>query len=162
MRLYRATSRTMSGNYLRLDLFKKSVRSNSILWATDGRCPHRWRKWRAEGDRVGVALLTTVVFWLAGQNRSTRRTVYVRSKYCQFYNEMIRRWENIRIFNLGNATHTLPWPVADQKIFDFLLFPRKAIRQGFQSYGLFYSASGTRLKDSVKIVPSSVTQTNTI
>ena len=116
---------------------------------------------RANESMVGVALLNDgrfVVGW-ADLFDSTNGYAY-SPRYCQFFDASNAKvGNNVRIFNLSNATETPPIPVADQINKRFLIVGTEGnSTKGFQLYGWLYTPSGAKLRDSIKIVPSSVTK----
>lgn len=116
---------------------------------------------RATDYRLGVALLDDgrfVVGWV-DMFDSTNGYAYA-PRYCQFFDASNAKvGNNVRIFNLSNATETPPIPIADQINQRFLIVGTEGnSTKGFQLYGWLYTPSGTKLRDSVKIVPSSVTK----
>ena len=113
---------------------------------------------RAEGSMVGVALLNDgrfAVGWVELID-STGNSL----RYCQFYDALNAKvGNNIRIFNVYNATHSIARPIADQINQRFLFIGTEGnSMKEFQSYAWLYSPSGIKLRDSIKIVPSIVTK----
>lgn len=115
----------------------------------------------ADGSMVGVALLNDgrfTVSWAEYFDSSNGFSYSLR--YCQFFDGANAKiGKNVRIFNVSNATHSIPRPIADQINKRFLIVGTEGnSSKGFQSYGWLFDPSGVKLRDSIKIIPSSLTK----
>ncbi|MFA5834527.1 MAG: cohesin domain-containing protein [Bacteroidota bacterium] len=116
---------------------------------------------KTDGITVGVGLLNDGRFAVSwAENFDSTNGFSYTPRYVQFFttaNEKIG--SNTRIFGLSNATHSIPRPIVDQinKRF-FIIGTEGNSTIGFQSYGWFYTPEGTKLRDSIKIVPASITK----
>ena len=110
---------------------------------------------------AGVALLNDgrfVITWVESLD-STNGFAYA-PRYCQFFDASNAKvGSKLRIFNMPNATETAPTPIADQQHQRFLFVGTEGnSTAGFKLYGWLYSPLGIKLRDSIKIVPSSTTK----
>jgi hypothetical protein len=113
---------------------------------------------RAQNSQVGVALLNDgrfIVGWVESSD-SVIAKAYPAPRYCQFFTASNEKaGQPVRVFKLDNGTNSPPIPIADQINQRFFIVGTEQITSSwYQSFGVIYSASGVKLHDSIKIVPS--------
>ena len=111
--------------------------------------------------RIGLALLNDgrfVVGWLEEVDSLNHYSYYMR--YCQFFDSSNTKAGNrILVFNLNNASASTPLPFADQKNQRFVIIGTEGNgTAGFKSYACIFGPSGIKLRDSIRIAPSSATK----
>ncbi|HLP15182.1 MAG TPA: DUF1565 domain-containing protein, partial [Bacteroidota bacterium] len=83
-------------------------------------------------------------------------SAYNAPRYCQFFTEACSKVGGpIRVFSPSNGTAGAARPVADNGRKRFLLLSFEQRQSSwYQTYGMFYSADGRKLSDSIPIIPT--------
>ncbi|MFZ4619525.1 MAG: T9SS type A sorting domain-containing protein [Bacteroidota bacterium] len=116
---------------------------------------------RADGSMVGVALMNNGQFAVGWTEYLDSSNGFVYSfRYCQFFDASNAKiGMNKRFFGTSNATHSIPYPIADRINGRYFIVGTEGnSTKGFQSYGWLVNSSGMKLRDSLKIVPFSKTK----